>query len=178
MSDEYDGWNPLLHLEECDRTFREVALELKANGRLPDPREVAESVCHLAKRAIRAKTPERWARDALTTLLPRKKRGRPAIGRESDVKALAELIRPKHETADAAHAMSELRMRRPWNPRIVRELVELVRPYADDQGQALRWVGAYLGGLSESQVKRLYRGGASEPWPIDPNSIYLEDLKT
>lgn len=178
MSDECDGWNPLLHLEECERTFREVALELKANGRLPDRREVANSVRHLAEHAIRAKTPPRWARDALTTPLPRKKRGRPAIGRESDVKALAELIRPHQETDEAAHARAELCMQRPWDPRVVRELVGLVRPYADDQGQAFRWVGVYMGRLSESQVKRLYQEAEPEPWPIDPDRVYPADLES
>ncbi|NCA71462.1 MAG: hypothetical protein EOM91_15490 [Sphingobacteriia bacterium] len=162
MSDEADGWNPLLHLDECDRTFREVALGLKANGRLPDRREVAEGVRHLAEHAIRAKAPERWARDALTTPLPPKTKGRPSVGRTPDIQGLAERMRPYCETDEAAHAEAERHLSRRWNPHVVRELVELVRAPAQDQDQARRWVGAFLG-LSAEQVKRVSRKPDPEP---------------
>lgn len=184
MRDAGDGLNPLSHLETCAPTFREVALQLKWCGRLPDPREVAVAVRELASYAIQAKSPEQWARKALTTDLPQRKQGRKATAHHGDVKELTTRLLPYCDSERDARAAAQKRLSRPWDPAVVRELVGLVRGRAADLDQAFRWVGEFLH-LSEDRIRTLYRmPGAERRWtdadgrPIDPDVIIitLDDL--
>jgi hypothetical protein len=182
MTDATDGWNPLLHLDARAPTFREVALQLKWCGRLPDPWEVAVAVRELASYAIQAKNPEQWARKALTTDLPQRKRGRKATAHHGDVKELTKMLLPYCDSERDARAAAQKRLSRPWDPAVVRELAGLVRGSAADLDQAFRWVGEFLH-LSEDRIRTLYRmPGAERRWmdadgrPIDPYFITLDDL--
>lgn len=88
--------NPLLKPELGGQTFADVVLALKAMGREPDARAVAEADQGMAAHEVRyRREPSQWARDMLLKRLPPKKRGpsqqpyRPAVVRE-----LIDLVRP------------------------------------------------------------------------------------
>ena len=135
--------NPLLHPERSGRTFAELVLELKARGRTPDE-------------------PWRpWARSR--PRLPNKG-GKPARYPDAERGALA-IALSRYMPAWKATREARRRSARPWNPAVVRELVELVRPLARSDTEAWEWVGDFLGGLvdgvpyslSYKQVGRLAR---------------------